>query len=119
MSLNNLKIVSQLRCTECDEPIVLVSTEKRYGFPEYVFAHVGEPCRRYYGKSPDEHPGFPVDKPDPVRRCAECWPYETRTEVGEAREDDPRGIITTRQEAYGDSTTCATCTRSNWYSIGD
>lgn len=119
MSTNNLKVVSQLRCSECGEPITLVSAEKRYGFLEYVFAHVGEPCRRYYGKNPETHPGFPVDKPDPVTRCAACWPHETRTETGEAPADDGRGIVTTRQEAWGDRTTCATCTRQNWFSIGD
>lgn len=119
MSTNNLTIVSQLRCSECGEPIRLAEVTKRYGFPEYRFEHVGEPCRRYYGKDPAEHEGFPVSNPEPVRRCAACWPYETRTEVGEAPGDDGRGIVTMRQEAYGDSTTCATCTRSNWYSIGD
>lgn len=119
MSQNTLKIVSQLRCSECGEPIRLVSVVKRYGYPEYTFEHVGEPCRRYYGKSPETSPGFPVGNPDPLRRCAACWPYETRTETGEDPETDPRGIISTRQEAWGDSTTCATCDRSNWFSIGD
>lgn len=121
MSTNNLTIVSQLRCSErrCGQPVRLVGTEKRYGFPQYVFAHEGEPCRRYYGKDPETHEGFPVDRPEPIRRCAACWPYETRTEVGEHPDADGRGIVTTRQEAWGDRTTCATCTRENYYSIGD
>lgn len=119
MSTNNLTVVSQLRCSECDEPIRLVGVSKRYGFPEYAFEHAGEPCRRYYGKNPEEHPGFPVDKPNPVTRCAACWPYGTREEVGEGREVDSRGIVTTKQEAWGDRTTCATCPRQNWFSIGN
>ncbi|AYD81488.1 hypothetical protein SEA_JUSTBECAUSE_333 [Streptomyces phage JustBecause] len=121
MSTNNLTIVWQLRCSErgCGQPVRLVGTEKRYGFPQYVFAHEGEPCRRYYGKDPETHEGFPVDRPEPIRRCAACWPYETRTEVGEHPDADGRGIVTTRQEAWGDRTTCATCTRENYYSIGD
>lgn len=119
MSTNNLKIVSQLRCSECGEPIRLAEVTRRYGYPQYVFAHEGEPCRRYYGKDPETHEGFPVDRPEPIRRCAACWPYETRTEVGEHPDTDGRGIVTTRQEAWGDRTTCATCTRENYYSIGD
>jgi hypothetical protein len=125
MARNDLKMVRQLRCTEkgCEREIRKVGEEDRCGGypfpPSPVFEHVGEPCRRYYGKDPAEHEGFPVNRPEPILRCAACWPFEDMTEVGQAREDDPLGVITTSLEAYYDVTRCSSCTRENLYAIGD
>lgn len=122
MGRNNLKIVQQLRCNECQEEIRKIGEKDELGYPfppTPVFEHVGEPCRKYYGKDPAEHEGFPVEKPEPIRRCAACWPFETLTEVGRTRENDPRGIVTLSLEAWYDVTRCSSCTRENLYAIGD
>lgn len=119
MTTNNLTVVRQLRCDHCGEPIERIADRDSYGLKLPTFRHVGEPCRRYYGKDPETNPGFPVERPDPVRRCAACWPHADCTEVGDKPEDGTPGVVRTYLEAWGDATRCSGCTRSNWYSIGD
>jgi len=122
VSRNNLTIIQQLRCNakergvECQAEIREIKPDARYGMPVRRYEHIGEPCRRYYGKDPEVTEGFPVDSPNPIRRCAACWPHPDGT-VGD--KGDPVGVVTTRQEAWGDRTVCSSCDRENYYSIGD
>ena len=112
VSGNNLEIVLEMACEECAGEI------RENGKDEYnmwtVYVHVGEPCRRFYGKDPATHEGFPVERPQPTRRCKACWVPGTDT-----------GRIEVRQEAWGDRSVCLGsgkgdgCKRENYYSIGD
>lgn len=122
---NNLTVILQFRCDSdektgaaCQGEIRDAGIDLTYGesMPFRRYAHIGEPCRRYYGKDPATSEGFPVNDPTPIRRCADCWPHGDKA-VGEA--NDPVGLVTTNQEAWGDRTVCSSCDRSNYYSIGD
>jgi hypothetical protein len=103
--MNTLKTVVELACNRCKDPI-RENGKHKYGGTRYV--HEGEPCRNYYGKNPNEHPGFPVTTPDPLLRCKDCWTPGT-----------DNGQVIHKAEAWGDSATCATCGNRNFYSIGD
>ena len=115
--MNNLTVIMQLRCEkeECQEELRAFEVTE-YGMRRTKWEHIGEPCRNYYGKDPATHEGFPNNMPYPIRRCAVCWnlPDGSTGEKG-----DPVGRVTTRQEAWGDRTTCSHCDRQNYYSIGD